>query len=356
MEKLIFIDLCLAFGLRSACRIFNDFADILEWILKYWALIQFLLHYLDDFFLTGPAGSNVCAVNLEKAKLLCLELGVPLAPEKTIGPSTIMPYLGIELDSVEFEARLPLDKLLKAKDLVLKWLSKRSGKKRKLLSLIGYLQHCCKVIVPAPPFLRRLIDLSTTVQSLDMYVHLTWEVKCDLEWWYCLLNNWNGKSFFLMERWITPANFEVSSDAARSVGCGALLGSFWFALRWPNMEHLPEIAVLELVPLVLAASVWGDTWSNQRIRFSCDNLSVVQVLQKKSSKNPHLLKLLRNLTFFAVKFNFDYSAVHVEGKENPAADSLSRFQFQVFRELCPEAYEEPTDIDRSLFKDLLCPP
>ena len=145
-----------------------------------------MLHYLDDFFLTGPAGSNVCAVNLEKVKLLCLELGVPLAPEKTIGPSTIMPYLGIELDSVEFEARLPLDKLLKAKDLVLKWLSKRSGKKRKLLSLIGYLQHCCKVIVPAHPFLRRLIDLSTTVQSLDMYVHLTREVNCDLELWYYL--------------------------------------------------------------------------------------------------------------------------------------------------------------------------
>ena len=109
--------------------------------------------------------------------------------------------------------------------------------------------------MPARPFLRRLIDLSTTVQSLDLYVHLTREVKRDLEWWYYLLNNWNGKSFFLMERWITPANFEVSSDAARSVGCGALLGNFWFVLRWPIMEQLPEIAVLELVPIVLAASV-----------------------------------------------------------------------------------------------------
>ena len=122
------------------------------------------------------------------------------------------------------------------------------------------------------------------------------------------------------------------------------------------MEQWLEIAVLELVPIVLAASVWGDIWSNQQICFSCDNLSMVQVLQKKSSKDPHLLKLLRNLTFFAVKFNFDYSAVDVECKDNPAADSLSCFQFQVFRELCPEAYEEPTDIDPSLFKDLLCLP
>ena len=142
----------MASGLASACRIFNDFADILEWNLKFWALIEFLLHYLDDFFLTGPAGSNLCADNLEKAKLLCLELGVPLAAEKTIEPSTIIPYLGIELDSVELEARLPLDKLLKAKNLVLNCLSKRSGKKRKLLSLTGYLQHCCEMMVPARPF------------------------------------------------------------------------------------------------------------------------------------------------------------------------------------------------------------
>ena len=35
----IFIDLCLAFGLRSACQIFNNFADILEWILKFCAFI-----------------------------------------------------------------------------------------------------------------------------------------------------------------------------------------------------------------------------------------------------------------------------------------------------------------------------
>ena len=78
-----------------------------------------------------------------------------------------MPCLGTELDSVAFEARLPLVKLFKAKNLVLKWLSKRPGKKRKLLPLIGgYLQPCCKVIVPARLFLRCLIDISITPNLL----------------------------------------------------------------------------------------------------------------------------------------------------------------------------------------------
>ena len=66
-------------------------------------------------FLADPARSNVCADNLENAKLLCLELGVPPAPKKTIQPSTVMPYLGFELDSVEFEACMLLVKLFKAK-------------------------------------------------------------------------------------------------------------------------------------------------------------------------------------------------------------------------------------------------
>ena len=147
-------------------------------------------------FLTGPPNSDICKDNLSKAKVLCSELGVPLAEEKTVGPSTVITFLGIELDSVKFEARLPKDKLLKAKDSVNFWISIRSAMKRNLLSLIGYLHHCCKVIVPARPFLRRLIDLSMTVKDLDCHVHLLIGVKRDLVWWDYLLENWNGKSFF----------------------------------------------------------------------------------------------------------------------------------------------------------------
>ena len=63
------------------------------------------------------------------------------------------------------------------------------------------------------------------------------------------------------------------------------------------------------------------------------------------SRNPHLLKLLRHMAYFAIKFNFNFSAVHVEGKLNQKADALSRFRFQVFRELCPSADAVATDID-----------
>ena len=92
-----------------------------------------------------------------------------------------------------------------------------------------------------------------------------------------------------MGNWLLPDGFGMPSDAAKFVGCGGLLGKSWFALRWPKIENLPDITILELVPIVLAASVRGQLWSRQRILFNCDNLAVVHVLQNKTSRDSRLL-------------------------------------------------------------------
>ena len=68
------------------------------------------------------------------------------------------------------------------------------------------------------------------------------------------------------------------------------------------------------------------------------------------------MKLLRRLAIFAIKYNFDYSAIHVEGKRIPKADAFSRFRFQVFRALCQNADVEPTEVVIDLFLDLISPP
>ena len=92
--------------------------------------------------------------------------------KKTVGPSDIViTFVGIELDSIKFQARPPKDKLLKAKDSVKFWISIRSATKRNLLSPIGYLHHCCQVIVPARPFLHPLIVLFITVAGLNCRFH-----------------------------------------------------------------------------------------------------------------------------------------------------------------------------------------
>ena len=107
----LYVDLTLPFGLRSAPFIFNSVADMVEWILLNEHHLSDLLHYLDDFITTGPPQSSQCAHNLTMATLVCQRLGLPLHPNKCIGPTTSLTVLGIELDSIQQAARLPEDKL-----------------------------------------------------------------------------------------------------------------------------------------------------------------------------------------------------------------------------------------------------
>ena len=98
-----YIDLALPFGLGSAPCIFNTLAVLFVWALQNNYHVEDLLHYLDDFFTLGPAGSDACAESLKSIQRASTDLGIPLAPEKCEGPSTCLVFLGIELDSIQFK-------------------------------------------------------------------------------------------------------------------------------------------------------------------------------------------------------------------------------------------------------------
>ncbi len=57
--------------------------------------------------MAGAPDSEDCARNLATFVSLCSALGVPLAQDKQEGPATTLEFLGILLDSVNLEARLP---------------------------------------------------------------------------------------------------------------------------------------------------------------------------------------------------------------------------------------------------------
>ena len=100
-----FVDMALAFGLRSAPYIFLSVADLAEWILKENYDIGFLLHYLDDFHTLGLPNSPTCQRNLDICVQRFSEWRIPLHPDKLEGPSTRLIVLEIELDSLQLQAR-----------------------------------------------------------------------------------------------------------------------------------------------------------------------------------------------------------------------------------------------------------
>lgn len=146
---------------------------------------------------------------------------------------------------------------------------------------------------------------------------------------------WNGVSLFWKHRKNVP-DITVWSDAAGSSGCGALTTTAWFQHPWPADVHPRSIACLELTPIVMAAFVWGKNWEGKIVMFMCDNEGVVHVLNKLYSRDQDLSQLLKCLVFVAARFNFWFSAMHIEGRNNTGADYISRNKSGLFLAQAPE--------------------
>ena len=149
---------------------------------------------------------------------------------------------------------------------------------------------------------------------------------------------WNGKSFFP----ITIPSIEVVSDASGVFGCGAFSTPHgWFQLQWPADWQSISITVKELVPIVIAAALWGHQWSRKCICFRSDNMAVVDLLRSCTSQEALLMHLLRCLTFYSAFFRFHFRAAHVPGINNSAADAISRNNISLFLSLHPQSQHVP---------------
>lgn len=102
--------------------------------------------------------------------------------EKLEGPTVVLTFLGIVLDTQKLEIRLPSDKLEELGKLVVEWKGKGACTKRDLLSLIGKLAHATKVVTAGRAFLHRMIDTSMSVKKLHHHIKLTSDFHSDLAW------------------------------------------------------------------------------------------------------------------------------------------------------------------------------
>ena len=95
----------------------------------------------------------------------------------------MMTYLGIEVDTMQMQLRLPEQKLRRVQATVVEWLGRKAGRRHELESLVGLLQHAAKVVPPGCRFMRRIIAVMTTVKDRDRFVRLNAEIRSDLYWW-----------------------------------------------------------------------------------------------------------------------------------------------------------------------------
>ncbi len=160
--------------------------------------------------------------------------------------------------------------------------------------------------------------------------------------WLQFLDKWNGVSMFYEDKYCTSQEMTLYTDASSTLGFSAFFQNQWFCEKWPEViEKDASMAFRELYPIVAAAVVWGEHWKCKQIIFLCDNEATVNILNKGRSKCLYIMKLMRNMTWLALKQNFTFKSRHIPGKSNIIADALSRFQMERFRNAAPTANQFP---------------
>lgn len=340
-----YFDVVLPFGGRSSPFIFNNFADLLTWILIVIILVTNLKHYLDDF-ITAHCTKSQCQYVVDAIIHTFSLIGVPLAEDKIIGPVQVITYLGIEIDTINLVLRLPHQKFCNLMSELREWNGRKKCKKRDLLSLIGSLSFACKVVKSGRIFLRRLIDLSTTVDRLHHHIDISAEARKDIEWWLEFLPPWNGVALFHTNT-ILSSKVDLSTDAS-GVGLGGYYNGQWFSLPFQS-KRTYSISFLELLAIVIATFCWGEGWTDNEVVLGTDNEAIVQIWHTGSCKCKDIMTLIRHLFFFTAQRNINLLLCHVPGHSNIYADLLSRLQVSKFKKECTKADRCPTAIPSSVW-------
>ncbi len=348
-----YFDKCLPMGCSSSCRLFESFSDSIVHILKTKYEVEYIIKVLDDFLFLSKSEQK-CQAALNAFLDLCSKADIPVAHKKTTLPCNCLVFLGLEIDTAMMEVRLPKDKLCSYAMTIDKVLLQDQITLRDLRSIVGKLQYSTSVVRCGKAFLRRLINMQIGMSKPYALVRITEGARADLDLWKQFLNDYNGRNIISERFPVTSPTINLYSDASQKWGFGATYGSYWIQCLWPESWKKFHITILELFPLLALVVTFGHKMRNSVITFHCDNQAVVEIVNKQSSKDLHVMNILRPLILKMLLLNITFRAVHIPGVTNILADRLSRFQdvTSLLKEhsMAPSPTPLPVEVDPSSFR------
>lgn len=353
VEGKYYIDKFLPMGLSQSAYLFEKVSTFLHWLTARKAGVETLDHMLDDFIFAGKRDSDSCWKLVMAFEEVCAELGVPIAVEKSVNPTTTMVFLGLEIDTTEMSIRIPSHRVDELTSLLINLMLKSKINLRELQRLIGKLCFFSKAIRSSRAFLRRFYDVSSGLKKPHHKIRVTRDLKSDASVWLSFLDGFNGVSYIPEAVWVSNVDLELFTDSAGSfeLGAACFLKGQWCFYSWPReWEGTPimrDMTFLEMVPVVLAIFLWGQSLANKNVTLRIDNQSLVTVLNKQTSKSKRLMHLVRQFVLKSMEYNTHYRAVHISSANNTIADSISRRQWSRFRQLAPTAKEGPEVVPKA---------
>lgn len=329
-EEEFLVDSRLCFGLRCAPFYFNLISDFVFDVLTQRYGLK-VVNYLDDFAAVSSTYDE-CIFAQSVVISVLRYLGFYISWNKITPPSQSAVYLGVIIDTVRMELRLPECKLLKTLNLLEKIGKSKTISKKNLEKLTGLLAHCSTVVKGGRTFCRRLYDLQ------KMAIQKRRE---DVEWWSRFIRVFNGKSAIGKVLY----NDEMISDSSMR-GFAVHLGKDWTYGSWDNtisfdskcehrcisptvlnQEDLSNINVLELWPVVVGINRWCNKFAHHKLVVVTDNLQVHAMVRTGRSTNFRCMQWLRGLFWVCVTYDIELEPRYIASADNVVPDTLSRIGY-----------------------------
>ena len=332
-----YVDMFLPFGLRTAPRIFNFFAEALHWVfetLNEWNVT----HYLDDFLFVFPPSTDTSPVSTEFDRILA-KFGFSKATEKD-SDGCVVVHLGFEFDTNKMQVTLPPNKRQRAIDAVDGLLSSPKITINALESTLGFLSHCCQVVPIGRPFLRHLFSLLCRCTERHRFrtIRIPHAAKEDLRWWQSFLQSWSSISMIQPSRTI----HDVATDASGTKGLGGVYQRHVFSERTPARHRSKHIHWKEMFAVLHAFLLWHDCWRGGLVRLACDNTVVVDAVNKHSIKGL-TIRPLQSILLIAAVYDINLTAFWIPSEVNTVADAASRHDYEKLANLGLQvSHRQPT--------------
>ena len=327
----------LPFGMASSPALFGRYADIVTYIAKSQGAADTTLNYADDY-LTCEGSYSKCMASLQILTDTARKVGFDIQQEKTVLPCNVIEFLGIIIDCVNRQLRISGERMDEIYELLYQSYQRPYMSKREMLSLVGKLIFCSKVVRDGARFTRRLIQLTKRTTRLHHRIKVTRQARADIAWWIMCLQSHNGVSWFPRKLDMQTANI-VFTDAADGAA-GILYNNSWSILTFTG-EHQwmksMNIAWKELMAVVLCIATFGHLLQNSQVAMNIDNEAVCYCINSAKSKDAKLMGLIRALYYYTTMYKIDYHAFHLYTDENASADALSRLDMNRFYRLNPSA-------------------
>lgn len=346
-----FVDLCVSFGNRASCFLYESFSRALAHIYAAKTGVEGV-SYLDDALQVG-LGIEQTNQYLGVFLQICDEINMPVAQEKTVCATPIIIFLGMLINAINNTIGIPDEKVAKALNQIELILGSKKITVLQIQQITGLLNFFCRAIVPGRAFTRRMYAAYAGNATKPHYhVRVSSEMKLDLKMWrqFLLQEKQVLRPFVDFDSASNFADYPIYSDAAKSERLGFASCFFinheklvYYCFdRWEPLllqQCDPSVQFLELVGLAAGVILFSPLLTNKRVTLHCDNQAVVQMINNGASSCKFCMVLIRMITLHTLRHNVRIEAKFVKSEDNYHADLLSRMKHDQFMKAVPEGFK-----------------